>query len=61
MYEAYQADPTSVHESWKKYFDNLESGVEFTQSDYNNPTTAKRVTTVGVSDLLAVVQQGCES
>lgn len=51
MYEAYQADPSSVHESWQKYFNNLENGVEFSNADYNNPTTAKRATTVGVSGL----------
>jgi len=41
MYEQYQHDPTSVHESWKKYFDNMENGVPFKRSEYSQPTGAK--------------------
>jgi 2-oxoglutarate dehydrogenase E1 component len=40
MYELYLHDPTSVHESWKLYFDNLGEGKAYTQEDYSAPTAA---------------------
>ena len=40
MYEQYLQDPNSVHASWKKYFDNLEAGVAYSEDDYNQPTAA---------------------
>jgi hypothetical protein len=38
MLEQYEEDPSSVHPSWKKYFDNLEEGISFHQDDYSRPT-----------------------
>ena len=38
MYENYLHDPSSVHESWRRYFDNLKQGVAFNESEYNQPT-----------------------
>ena len=49
MFELYQDDPSSVHASWKKYFENLEQGVAFQDSDYQNPTTAAAARKVAVS------------
>jgi 2-oxoglutarate dehydrogenase E1 component len=40
MWESYQEDPNSVHESWRSYFDNLSQGKPFDASLYNSPTTA---------------------
>jgi 2-oxoglutarate dehydrogenase E1 component len=38
MYDAYLRDPTSVHESWKRYFDNLEQSVAYNEADFASPT-----------------------
>ena len=38
MLEQYEEDPNSVHPSWKKYFDNLQQGVNFNQEEYSRPT-----------------------
>ena len=38
MFENYQADPNSVHESWRTYFDNLQEGVPYEESLFNSPT-----------------------
>lgn len=38
MYLNYQHDPASVHETWRKYFEDLESGKEYNESEYNRPT-----------------------
>ena len=38
MFEQYEEDPSSVHPSWKRYFDNLQQGVSFHQDDYSRPT-----------------------
>lgn len=51
MYELYQEDPNAVHVSWKQYFDNTHEGVAFSESDYNNPTTAAASRTVNVSTI----------
>lgn len=34
----YQNDPSSVHETWRKYFDDLESGKAYDERDYSRPT-----------------------
>ncbi len=39
MYEQYLQDPSSVHESWQKYFQNVEGGVAFDAGDYSRPTS----------------------
>ena len=38
MYDAWLADPGSVHETWRAYFENLENGVEYDESQYSNPS-----------------------
>jgi len=38
MYENYSNDPNSVHETWKKYFDDMEQGKEYNESSFNRPT-----------------------
>jgi hypothetical protein len=38
MYEMYLEDPSSVHDSWRKYFENEEKGVGFDVNDYSQPT-----------------------
>ncbi len=47
MYENYQQDPNSVHETWRKYFEDLDSGKSYNPSAFNRPTvvtsTQKRV------------------
>ena len=48
MFELYQHDPSSVHASWKKYFENLEQGVAFQEADFQNPTTAAAARKVAV-------------
>jgi hypothetical protein len=39
LYEQYLVDPTSVHESWQKYFQNIDGGVAFDVTEYNRPTS----------------------
>ena len=51
MFEQYQNDPLSVHASWQKYFADLEQGVAFQESEYQNPTTAASPRKVAVSVL----------
>lgn len=42
MYDRYLQDPNSVHASWKRYFDNLETGVAYdADGDYDQPTGAQ--------------------
>lgn len=38
MYEMYQANPESVHETWRTYFDNLEQGVAYDEENFQSPT-----------------------
>ena len=45
MYDRYTADPNSVHESWKHYFDTLTAGQPYDPSAYQRPTAAVLVTT----------------
>ena len=40
MYEQYLENPDSVNPSWKKYFDNLQEGVPYNESEFNKPTAA---------------------
>lgn len=40
MYEIYKETPEQLHDSWKRYFDNLEQGVAFDATEYNAPTEA---------------------
>jgi 2-oxoglutarate dehydrogenase E1 component len=40
MYENYLHNPESVHESWRRYFDNLQNGVAFSEQDFSQPTAA---------------------
>lgn len=47
MYLNYQQDPNSVHETWRKYFEDLDSGKSYNPDAFNRPTvitsTQKRV------------------
>ncbi len=47
MYENYQQNPDSVHETWRKYFEDLDSGKSYNPESFNRPTvvtsTQKRV------------------
>ena len=38
MYENYLLNPESVHESWRRYFDNLQNGVAYAEEDFSQPT-----------------------
>ena len=38
MYENYMQDRMSVHETWRQYFDDLEAGKEYSESQFNRPT-----------------------
>ena len=38
MYETYESDPNSVHETWRKYFEDLEGGTPYDEKDYASPT-----------------------
>ncbi len=38
MYLNYQQDPNSVHETWRKYFDDLDSGKKYDEMAFNRPT-----------------------
>jgi 2-oxoglutarate dehydrogenase N-terminus len=56
MMELYQQDPSLVHASWKKYFDNLNDGLPFQENDYLNPTTAAAARKVAVrTQILAIL------
>lgn len=39
LYEKYLVDPQSVHESWRRYFDNLGQEIPFEASAFASPTT----------------------
>jgi 2-oxoglutarate dehydrogenase E1 component len=51
MYEMYRQDPTSVHESWRKFFENDEKGVTFDINDYNQPTAIPGKRSVAVASV----------
>ena len=34
----YQENPDSVHPTWRKYFDDLESGKRYDEHEYSRPT-----------------------
>jgi 2-oxoglutarate dehydrogenase E1 component len=58
MYEQYVQDPTSVHPSWKQYFDNIEGGIPYDESLYQKPTalaSSKQVSIASVSTVVVVV------
>mmetsp|Transcript_14344 Transcript_14344/g.16991 ORF Transcript_14344/g.16991 Transcript_14344/m.16991 type:complete len:1053 (-) Transcript_14344:380-3538(-) len=38
MYLNYQQDPLSIHETWRKYFDDLEGGKKYEEESFNRPT-----------------------
>jgi 2-oxoglutarate dehydrogenase E1 component len=38
MYEWYERDPASVHESWRHYFDTLNQGQPYDAAAYSRPT-----------------------
>ena len=38
MYENYSVDRMSVHQTWRQYFDDLESGNKFQEGNFNRPT-----------------------
>lgn len=38
MYENYCQDPNSVHETWRKYFDDMEQGESYDENAFNRPT-----------------------
>jgi len=38
MYLNYQQDPSSIHETWRKYFDDLEGGRKYEEESFNRPT-----------------------
>ena len=47
MLELWQEDPNSVEDSWKRYFDNLQEGLPYKETDYNKPTTVAGTTLPG--------------
>lgn len=38
MYEMYQVNPESVHETWRNYFENLDAGGVYDEGQYQTPT-----------------------
>ena len=38
MYENFCADPTSVHETWRKYFEDMDAGMPYNETSFNRPT-----------------------
>lgn len=38
MYENWCEDPNSVHETWRKYFQDMEGGIAYNESNFNRPT-----------------------
>jgi hypothetical protein len=54
MYEMYQQDPNSVHKSWRQYFDNLQKGVAYVESEYDKPTAAKSTSRMAAAAISGV-------
>lgn len=57
MYENYAVDRMSVHETWRQYFDDLESGNEYKEGNFNRPTVVtsnKKVDSTAADSHLAV-------
>lgn len=59
LYEQYREDPNSVHESWRRYFDNLGNDIPFEASAFSSPTSlvdpkSKPRSAEGTSDSLGV-------
>uniref|UniRef100_A0A7S4WA40 2-oxoglutarate dehydrogenase, mitochondrial n=4 Tax=Ditylum brightwellii TaxID=49249 RepID=A0A7S4WA40_9STRA len=42
MFEKWEADQSSVPESWRRYFENLEKGIAYDEAQYSTPSTASR-------------------
>lgn len=64
MYENYCNDPNSVHETWRKYFEDIDSGNTYDEKAYNRPTVVisnhtKKVGEAGDSHL-AVSTGSCQ-
>jgi len=38
MYENFCVDPNSVHETWRKYFEDMDQGKEYDENSFNRPT-----------------------
>mmetsp|Transcript_7918 Transcript_7918/g.23443 ORF Transcript_7918/g.23443 Transcript_7918/m.23443 type:complete len:313 (-) Transcript_7918:17-955(-) len=38
MYEMYQSNPENVHETWRTYFDNLDEGIAYDETNFQSPT-----------------------
>ena len=38
MYEAWCADPSSVHETWQRYFADLDAGIPYDEEAYSTPS-----------------------
>ena len=38
MYENYCHDPNSVHETWRQYFEDIDSDKNYSEETYNRPT-----------------------
>lgn len=38
MYEHWCEDPNSVHETWRKYFEDMERGIAYDEGSFNRPT-----------------------
>ena len=53
MYSRYMSDPSSVHESWKHYFDTLSAGKPYDAAAYNRPTAAVVVSTTSSGSPMA--------
>ena len=62
MFEQYEEDPSSVHPSWKRYFDNLQQGVSFHQDDYSIPTMVpgKRMVAQAAVSLFFFFKSSCQ-
>lgn len=43
MYENYQQDPNSVHETWRRYFDDMDSGRKYDEHAFNRPTVVTSI------------------
>ena len=40
MYELYLQNPDQLHDSWRRYFDNLQAGLPYQEDDFAQPTAA---------------------
>ena len=49
MYQLYLHDPDRLHDSWRRYFDNMQAGVPYQEDDFSQPTAALSPTTAAGS------------